>query len=722
MRILLIGLLIHSSSASVSGFDQSADQAAASNPIRKVVTMLQAMQKKVAAEGEKEKELYEKFMCYCKNSGGDLQKSIAEAEAKVPNVGSDIEESEAKLKQDKEDLKKAQSDRAEAKKAMAEATEIREKEAAAFAEEKAELDANINSLTSAVNAIEKGMVGFLQTKDAQILRQVALNNKDLTDFDREELVSFLSGSSNGEYAPKSGEIVGILKEMKDTMSKSLADSTSEEAEAVNSYNELMAAKAKEVQALTKTIEAKTVRIGELAVSIVQMKEDLSDTAAALLEDKKFLADMDKNCATKTSEYEANQKTRADELVALAETIKVLNDDDALELFKKTLPSASASFVQMKVSATNQKTRALAKIAEARKFESHPRPGLDFLALALQGKKINFDKVIKMIDEMVGTLKTEQQDDDDKKEYCNKQFDFADDKKKGLEHSISDLEAAIAHQEESIGALLEDLKALNAGIKALDKSVQEATEQRKEENEDFTELMSSDAAAKELLNFAKNRLNKFYNPKLYKPPPKRVLSEEQRITVNMGGTLAPTAAPGGIAGTGVTVLADVAAHRQSKVAPPPPPATAAAYAKKSEESNGVIGMIDLLIKDLDKEMTEAETAEKDAQSDYEKAMNDAAEKRALDSKTLTDKEKAKADTEAELEKSKEEKASTVKEHMATQKYIASLHSECDWVIQYYDVRKEARAGEIESLKSAKAILSGADFGFLQVKGKSFMGRQ
>merc|ERR1719399_712819 len=112
-------------------------------------------------------------------------------------------------------------------------------------------------------------------------------------------------------------------------------------------------------------------------------------------------------------------------------------------------------------------------------------------------------------------------------------------------------------------------------------------------------MANDGAAKELLGFAKNRLNKFYNPKLYKAPPKRQLSEEERITVANGGTLAPTAAPGGIAGTGVTVLASVSEH----AAPPPPPETAAAFSKKSEESNGVIAMIDLMIKDLTKEMTE-----------------------------------------------------------------------------------------------------------------------
>merc|ERR1719356_2085006 len=148
-------------------------------------------------------------------------------------------------------------------------------------------------------------------------------------------------------------------------------------------------------------------------------------------------------------------------------------------------------------------------------------------------------------------------------------------------------------------------------------------------------MASDAAAKELLGFAKNRLNKFYNPKLYKAPPKRELRDEDRATLAAGGTLAPTAAPGGIAGTGVTVLADVSEHNQ--VAPPPPPEAPGAYKKKSGESGGVIAMIDLLVKDLDKEMTEAKTEEKDAQGDYETFMKDSAGKRADDSKMLADKE-------------------------------------------------------------------------------------
>merc|ERR1719171_1584725 len=155
----------------------------------------------------------------------------------------------------------------------------------------------------------------------------------------------------------------------------------------------------------------------------------------------------------------------------------------------------------------------------------------------------------MISDMVSLLKKEQQDDNDKKEYCEKMIDQTEDNLKALELSVSDLGKAIADYKESIATLSDEIKALEDGIKALDKQVAEATEQRKEEHAENVETLTNDNAAKDLIGIAKNRMNKFYNPKLYKAPPKRELSEEERITVNMGGTLAPTAAPGGIAGTG-----------------------------------------------------------------------------------------------------------------------------------------------------------------------------
>merc|ERR1712113_812049 len=337
-------------------------------------------------------------------------------------------------------------------------------------------------------------------------------------------------------------------------------------------------------ALTKDIETKLTRIGDLGVEIAEMKNDVGDTQEALIADKEFLANLEKNCEKKKKEWDVIVKTRADELAALADTIKVLNDDDALELFKKTLPSAS-SFMQIQVTARAMRSKALAELHQF--ANHHPKSAkLELLALALEGKKIGFEKIIKMIDDMVATLKVEQKDDDTKKEYCAEELDLSDDKKKSLEHAVADLETAIEDLKGAIATLTEEIAALVAGIKELDTMVAEATEQRKEENADFKELMASDTAAKELMKFAKNRLNKFYNPKLYKPPPKAELSREDRIVENMSGTAAPTEAPGGIAGTGIAVFAEVSSHDNQQVAPPPPPETFGAYPKKREKEKRV----------------------------------------------------------------------------------------------------------------------------------------
>jgi len=515
----------------------------------------------------------------------------------------------------------------------------------------------------------------------------------------------LSQGSGENYAPASGEIVGILKQMGDTMQKDIAELVAQEEAAIKAYDELMAAKQKEVDSLTKAIEEKTKRLGEVGIVIVNLKEDLEDTAGTLAEDKKFLADLEKNCETKAKEWELRCKTRQEELLALADTIKILNDDDALDLFKKTLPSAS--LLQLSVTMKQVQEQALRALSSFRK-SGHRDTNLDLISLAIRGKGVDMTKVIKMIDDMVVLLGKEQGDDDAKKAYCEEEFDKSDDKKKALERSISDLEKSLEEAKEGVATLTDEIKALEEGIIKLDREVAGATETRKAEHEEFAATLAGNQAAVKLIEIAKNRMNKFYNPKLYKPPPKRELTEEERITLNMGGTLAPTNPPGGIAGTGVFSQTG----NGLVAAPPPPPETFGEYKKKGEESSGVIGMMDMLKGDVMKEIQEMEFNENDAQEEYEQMVNDAAEKRAGDTKSIEEKTAVKAGLEADIVKEGDEKDSQEAELMATKKYIADLHADCDWLISNYGTRKEARTNEIDALKKAKAVLSGADYSLVQ----------
>jgi chromosome segregation ATPase len=662
----------------------------AANPMRRVVTMLQNIVKKCEADVDSAKDLHEKFLCQCKTETASLSAAIETAETNGADAAAAAKEGAAQKAQLESDLAQHKADRTGAKEAMASATSIREKEAGTFAAYKAEAEANIEAIRKAVAAIEKGAAGsFLQTSSAEALRNLVQNSKSMDDSARSALTSFLA---DGEESDASGEILGVLKQLGDEMSADLADTTSTENASIKSYDDLIAAKKKEVETLNASIEDKLTRVGELGVKLAELGGAGGDAADALEDNKKFLADLTAKCKTAQADYDAASKERADELAALGDTIKMLNDDDALELFKKTLPSAASSFLQVQVreSELRSQARAILRASGSTRF--------DFIGLALHGQKMGMGKVVTMIDEMVAQLKQEQKDDDKKKEYCEKELDTSDDKKKALEQDVSDNEKAMADAEESLADLAQEIRDVKTSIRQLDQSVAEATQQRKEENTAFQRLMASNTAAKELIGMAKNRLNKFYNPKLYKAPPKRELTEAERIAVNNGETLAPTPAPGGIAGTGITVLAQ----------------------KKSEESGGVMALMDLLVADLDKEMTIAETNEKDAQADYEKASSDASKKRADDSKTLEDKEGALADTEAAHQGHKDDHTSNSKELQETNKYIAGLHGECDWLLQNFEQRVEARAGEVDALKKAKAVLSGADFSLLQTSARHLRG--
>eukprot|EP00747_Dinoflagellata_sp_TGD_P160062 gnl/TRDRNA2_/TRDRNA2_177942_c4_seq2.p1 gnl/TRDRNA2_/TRDRNA2_177942_c4~~gnl/TRDRNA2_/TRDRNA2_177942_c4_seq2.p1 ORF type:complete len:701 (+),score=291.57 gnl/TRDRNA2_/TRDRNA2_177942_c4_seq2:76-2178(+) len=689
--VLLACLIVPGTLAASEGMEAQA------NPIRKVVTMLQKMVETVEAEGKKEEELFEKYMCYCKSGRGELEAGIAASEAKISDLASSTEAAEGELAQLKEDLSSHRSDRDSAKQAMAEATTRREKEAAAFAAESAEYGANLAAMKKAVAAIEKGMGGaFLQTNAAQVVKQLVEKNQDLFENDREEVMAFLEQGSE----ESSGEIVGILKTMIDEMTKGLADAEAAEKQAIADYEGLMAAKTKEIDSATAAIEDKVARIGEAAVALVNIKEDLEDTQKQVAEDSKFLADLDNTCATRKKEFEAAVKLRQEELLALADTIKMLNSDEALELFKKTLPGSS-SLLQIKVTQNEMVHDA----KQALKSINSRDARLEFILLALHGKKVDMSKVIKMIDDMVALLTEEQASDDEKKEYCEAEFDTAEDEGKAVKRSLGKLAKAIAENKDAIDTLKTEIEALSAGIAKLDKQVARATENRQEENEDFKMNLAANTAAVELIGMAKNRMQKFYNPKLYKPPAKREITEEERLTLAAGGTIAP-------------VFAQIQEHVQHKAAKadPGPPPTLNFGGSKGQEATGVLAMMDSILQDLDKEMTEAEAEEKDAQADYEKMMKDSAAKRAEDTKHLSEKQAAKADMEADLEKAKEDKMTTSKQYFALKQYIATLHGECDWLLQYFDARKEARDSEIDAMGKAKSVLMGADYSLVQTKAK------
>jgi len=682
--------------AGVTASSSSEAMSVGANPIRKVVTLMQNMQKEIEAEGAKEKELFEKFMCYCSGGQGALQKGIADAKAQVTENSAKVKSETAEKTQIAQELIDHKKDREGAKADIEESTMLRNKENAEYTAIKADSETNLAAMGKAIPALEKGMAGaaLLQMPGGSVLRNIIDSYPKMDPMDRRNAQAFFQQGSDAEESTMgAGEIVGILKAMKDEMEADLKDAIAEEEKSVAGFNELKSSKETEIEMATEAVESKMARAGELAVSVVQTQDALDDAQQEVVDTEKFASTLVKECATKEAEMAERSKMRSMEVSAISEAIGILNDDDALDVFKKAVPSAlvqngGMGFLQRTNTKAGRAHKAVTILAfSAAKSQSVQ---MKMILYTLRSKlklksKGGFDEVIKMVDDMVVLLGKQQAEDEKQKSYCEGEFETAADEETATKTKLGQVDASLAEAIDSITQLAEEISALGVSINALDESTAQATEQRKEEHAQYVEQMQMNEAALGLVEKAKNRMQKFYNPALYKAPPKAASMLFQ--------------AP-----------AFVQLRMKSDVAPPPAPEMPSGDVKKSGKSAGVIGMMDEIIRDLENDLKDMEYEEKTATKDYGELMADSQETRAGDSKALTGKQTSKAEVENKLMADKELRASTATDLKQVQAVIQELHAACDFIMQNFDLRKEARTNEIEGLKNAKAVLSGASFGF------------
>merc|ERR1719321_2035415 len=282
--------------------------------------------------------------------------------------------------------------------------------------------------------------------------------------------------------------------MKDDMEAELKEAIATEEKAIAGFGELKASKEKEIEMATEAIETKTGRSGEVAVSVVQTKDSLSDTTEELADTEKMLGQLATECKTKEAEWAEKSKVRAEEVKAISETIAILNDDDALDVFKKARPSAlvqeQLGFLQKSNGLASNARKAQALIASAAKKANNAQLNLllytlnSQLKMSAKGKTHGLESVIKMIDEMVVILGKDQADDDKSKTFCEDELEKTTDEQKAATAKKGMVESQIAETTDAVSELADQIATLEQDIKDLDKAVAQATEQRKEEHEDF----------------------------------------------------------------------------------------------------------------------------------------------------------------------------------------------------------------------------------------------
>merc|ERR1719299_189098 len=425
-----------------------AEKTEGANPIRKIVTLLQNMQKEIEAEGAKEQEMFDKFMCFCSGNDGDLKKKAADAKASIEELTAKLKAEEAEKVQLGQDLIGHKKDREAAGADIEEATMLREKEASEFAAEKADSETNIAAMAKAIPALEKGMGGaaLLQMPSGNRLKKIVESYPNMDSSDRRQALAFPEDSSESTGA--SDQIVGILKAMKDDMEAELKEAIADEEKAVAGYGELKASKEKEIEMATEAIETKMGRAGELAVSVVQTKDALEDANEEAADTTKFLATLEKDCATKEKEMAERTKLRTMEITAISEAIGILNDDDSLDVFKKALPSSfvqTVGFLQKgdgKASRAKKAQALLAGVA-GKANDVHLNLILYTMNSKLKMKSGAFEEVKKMIDDMVVLLGKQQKEDETQKAYCEDEFEKAADEEAATKTKLAQTDATLA---------------------------------------------------------------------------------------------------------------------------------------------------------------------------------------------------------------------------------------------------------------------------------------
>merc|ERR1719379_1513307 len=626
-------------------------------------------------EAEEDEEIYEKMACWCETNDKEKTKAIADAEARIEDLTTKIEELTAASARLTAEIKNLEKEVAKNQEALDKATAIREKQLAEFNAEEKDLFQSIGALKSAIVVLSKHHAAPEMLLDvAAVIQHQFKKHKDLleeivTPAQRKAVTAFVQAPGDyfdaeptfkQSYAPQSGQIFGILKQMKETFETNLSNSQKEEMQAQQAYEDLKAAKENEIKAGTELKDKKTQELADTDAKLAQDKQDLDDTRNSLSADQKFLMNLKETCQMSDAEYEERVKSRQEEIKACGEALAILTSDEAHDTFSRTFNFVQVSSKSKKQQATRDSASKM--LFTAAKKYSNPR----LAALATRVRLDAFTKVKAAIDEMIEALLKEKADEIKHKDFCTEGLNTNERETELKQRDIEELEAKISDLTTTIDELTKSIATLESEIAEMQTQLKRAGEDREMENKDFQTTVADQRATKELLNKAYDVLAAVF---------KKFLQMDAKTS------------------------------KLSQPAGPPPPPGFKEY-KQSSGASGVLGMLEQIMRDTDTLEAEAIKAETDAQKAYEEYVKDTNASIEEKSRDITNKTEEKSSAEADKVAAEEAKKTAMNEAQQLANENADLHKSCDFTLKNFDIRQEARDQEVEALRQAKAILSGA----------------
>jgi hypothetical protein len=639
-------------------------------PVAKVIKLLKDMQTQLEGEKAHDEEVYEKLSCWCDVNGKGKDGAVDAATRKIAELDASIKALSAKASELETGIKTQGEENAANQQSLDAAAEMRAKERAAFQADDKELLLNVDSLKNAIVILSRTHTSFLQGKAVHVtafleaqtaVRRVLKGNGDdllnqiLNPTDKSLISQFVQAGVNPgspQYSSHAGEIVGVLKQMKEEFEKNLSDASAAENKAQEEFDQLKAAKSEEISSGVALVKSKERTLAKTNVALSEAKEDHEDTTAALTADQAFLLDLRERCANADKEWAERSKTRQLEIQAVSEAIAVLASDDSHDQFAKTF-----SFLQVVDHAQGRKAAQRVLLQAAAKSHSSA-----LMAAAAAAQLDAFTQVTDMINKMVADLEKEQADEVKHKDFCNEELHQNDKDQFTTANEIEDLGAAINDLESQIDTFKGEIKALDASVAEMTVQMQRASENRKAENREFQTVVADQRATQVILKKALDRLGKFYGDK--------------RAFVQ-------------------------ATHKATEPGPPPPPGFS--EHKTNSGAGGVMTMIQSIITDAKNMEAGAIKAEQDSETAYVEFVHNTNAAIAAAQQQKIDKAEAKAQAAKDKTQREADKDAANDQAKGLSDAAAQLHSSCDFVIQNFDVRQDARSQEMDALKGAIAAL-------------------
>jgi len=643
-------------------------------PIMKVVRLLQDTQAELETELADDKAVHELMACWCKTNEQEKAAAMTSATAKISQLESSMDSSTGKIAELKEKRASTLAEVNSDHKALGEATAMRMKENQEFHASETDLIEAIDASKNAIIVLGKHHPELAQLKIiphklldprvSQLMSDSKGVGKASFDFlshflkNAETSTSFLAIPGMKSYAPKSGAIFGILKQMKEDFEANLSEQQKAEATSKSQYDMLKAAKEDEIETGRKLVVTTDADIAEYQEKYAQAAKELKDTQEQLGLDTEFVATLTKKCSETGADFDKRVKARMTEIAAVGDTIKILNSDESFEAADKM---QAPTFLQT-VTVDTRRQRA-AKVLQS--------TGIAQLAVLAGSVQLDaFTKVKEVIDKLVAELKVQQADEVERRDWCtaelnnNKGFTAAAyDKKDSLTSKIADVEKSI----ETLG---KDIEASKAAVTEMKTQMKKAGETREAENADFQTTVQDHHVMAIILDKALDRMKQVY-------------------------ALLQSQAPG-------------APHVQTSGTHTDPGNGPAKFKKMEQNAGGgrVVSMLEEIIADVKTTVDQSMASEQDAQSAYENFMKDSNKSLKKTSESISNMSGARAQAKEDLTMAKTDFKQTMGELEGLNAANADLHKSCDYLLKNFEVRQQARSAEMDALAEAKAILSGA----------------